>query len=172
MVQKPFEELTIADDTAKQCTSCTLLSYEFSYRKLVTTWYPCHPWQVMEHEPICREFLEMLFAVKIEKITYLSSQNTVTANSGAKSVRLDVLVKDEAGTTYDIEMSFTDRHPCLSVNTSFAVRQNIATAWNQRCWAVCLHVHCSTISFSIEKLTSVWNHRHPWRYWNRVVQKT
>jgi len=28
MVQKPFEDLTIADDTAKQCTSCTLLSYE------------------------------------------------------------------------------------------------------------------------------------------------
>ena len=27
MVQKPFEELTIADDTAKQCMSCTLLSY-------------------------------------------------------------------------------------------------------------------------------------------------
>ena len=50
MVQKPFEELTIADDTAKQCTSCTLLSYEFSYRKLVTTWYPCHPWQIMEHD--------------------------------------------------------------------------------------------------------------------------
>ena len=102
MVQKPFEELTIADD--------------FMFCK------------VMEHEPICKEFLEMLFNAKIEKITYLSSQNTVTANSGAKSVRLDVLVKDEAGTTYDIEMSFTDRHPCLSVNTSFAVRQNIATA--------------------------------------------
>ena len=31
-----------------------------------------------------------------------------------------------------LEMSFTDRHPCLSVNTSFAVRQNIATAWNHR----------------------------------------
>ena len=46
----------------------------------------------------------MLLGTKIEKITYLSSQNTVTANSGAKSVRLDVLVKDEAGTTYDIEM--------------------------------------------------------------------
>jgi len=29
MTQKPFEELTIADDTAKQCTSCTLLSYSF-----------------------------------------------------------------------------------------------------------------------------------------------
>ena len=132
MTEKPFEELTITDDTAKQCTSCTLLSYEFSIRKLVPARYPCHPWQVMEHEPICREFLEMLFGTTIEKITYLSSQNTVTANSGAKTVRLDVLVKDKAGTTYDIEMSFTDRHPCLSVNTSFAVRQNIATAENQR----------------------------------------
>ena len=35
MTQKPFEELTIADDTTKQCPSCTLLSYEFSIRKLV-----------------------------------------------------------------------------------------------------------------------------------------
>ena len=107
MTQKPFEDLTISDD--------------FMFCK------------VMEYEPICKEFLEMLFGATIEKITYLSSQNTVTANSGAKSVRLDVLVKDEAGSSYDIEMSFTDRHPCLSVNTSFAVRQNIATAENQRC---------------------------------------
>jgi len=78
MVQKPFEELTIADD--------------FMFCK------------IMEYEPICKEFLEMLFTTTIEKITYLSSQNTVTANSGAKSVRLDVLIKDKAGTTYDIEM--------------------------------------------------------------------
>ena len=78
MVQKPFEELTISDD--------------FMFCK------------VMECEPICKEFLEMLFATKIDKITYLSSQNTVTANSGAKSVRLDVLVQDKTGTSYDIEM--------------------------------------------------------------------
>ena len=70
MTQKPFEDLTISDD--------------FMFCK------------VMESEPICKEFLEMLFATKIEKITYLSSQNTVTANSGAKTVRLDVLVKDKA----------------------------------------------------------------------------
>ena len=78
MTQKPFEDLTIADD--------------FMFCK------------VMEYEPICKEFLEMLFNAKIEKITYLSSQNTVTANSGAKTVRLDVLVKDGSGTSYDIEM--------------------------------------------------------------------
>ena len=102
MKQKPFEELTISDD--------------FMFCK------------VMEHEPICKEFLEMLFGTKIEKITYLSSQNTVTTNSGAKTVRLDVLVRDERGTSYDIEILFTDRHPCLSENTSFAIRQNIAAA--------------------------------------------
>ena len=58
----------------------------------------------MEYAPICKEFLEILFSVKIEKITYLSPQNTVTTNSEAKTVRLDVLVKDKAGTSYDIEM--------------------------------------------------------------------
>ena len=80
MTQKPFEDLTIADD--------------FMFCK------------VMEYEPICKKFLEMLFNAKIEKITYLSSQNTVTANSGAKTVRLDVLVKNKADTSYDIEMCF------------------------------------------------------------------
>ena len=41
---------------------------------------------------------------------------------------LDVKLHIKDGTTIDIEISFTDRRPCLSVNTSFAVRQNIAAA--------------------------------------------
>ena len=49
---------------------------------------------------------EMLFTVNIGKITYLSSQNGVITNSAAKTVRLDILVKDDAGTSYDIEMCF------------------------------------------------------------------
>ena len=59
MVQKPFEELTIADD--------------FMFCK------------VMKYEPICKEFLEILFGTTIEKITYLSSQNSITGivNSSA-----------------------------------------------------------------------------------------
>ena len=81
MTRKPFEQLTFADD--------------FMFCK------------VMEHESLCRPFLEMLFSAQIDKITYLSSQNTVTTNSGAKTVRLDVLVKDEDGTSYDIEMCFS-----------------------------------------------------------------
>ena len=78
MTGKPFEELTFADD--------------FMFCK------------AMEHEPICKEFLEMLFSAQIDKIVYLSTQNNVTASSGAKTVRLDVLVKDKHGTSYDIEM--------------------------------------------------------------------
>ena len=99
-MRKSFEDLTIADD--------------FMFCK------------IMEHESLCRPFLEMLFTVNIGKITYLSSQNGVITNSAAKTVRLDILVKDDAGTSYDIEMSFSDRHPCLSENTSFALQQNIA----------------------------------------------
>lgn len=83
-MRKPFEELTISDD--------------FMFCK------------VMEQESLCRPFLEMLFSTKIEKITYLSSQNTVTTNSGAKTVRLDVLVKDDVGTFYDIEMQVGNQY--------------------------------------------------------------
>jgi len=46
----------------------------------------------------------MLFATKIDKITYLSTQDSVTTKSSAKTVRLDVLVKDGVGTSYNIEM--------------------------------------------------------------------
>ena len=96
-MRKPFEDLTIADD--------------FMFCK------------IMEHESLCRPFLEMLLTVNIDKITYLSSQNGVITNSAAKTVRLDILVKDDAGTSYDIEMSFSDRHPCLSENSEFCIRK-------------------------------------------------
>ena len=66
--------------------------------------------KVMEQEPICKEFLELLFNAKIEKITYLSSQNNITTNAGAKNIRLDVLVKDEAGTSYDVEMQVANQY--------------------------------------------------------------
>ena len=62
----------------------------------------------------------MVLANEIGKIAYLSPQNTVAAGIEAKTVRLDLLVKDEAGKSYDIEMAFSDRRPCLSENTSFS----------------------------------------------------
>ena len=83
-MRKSFDELTIADD--------------FMFCK------------IMQNEAICKHFLEMVLAGKIGKITYLSSQNAVITGTGAKSVRLDILVKDEAGKSYDIEMQVSNEH--------------------------------------------------------------
>ena len=60
-----------------------------------------------------------------------------------KTGRLDIKIRLNDGRKIDVEMSFPDRLPCLSGNTSFAIRQNIAAAWN---------------------------HRHPWR--NRYGKKS
>ena len=59
---------------------------------------------------VCKQFLEMVLAGKIGKITYLSSQNAIAAGAEAKSIRLDILVKDENGKSYDIEMQVANEH--------------------------------------------------------------
>ena len=81
---KSFDDLTIADD--------------FMFCK------------VMQNEDICKEFLEMVLSDKIGKIVYLSPQNSVATGIEAKSVRLDVFVKDESGKSYDIEMQVSNEH--------------------------------------------------------------
>ena len=83
-MKKSFDDLTIADD--------------FMFCK------------VMQDESICKEFLEIVLANEIGKIAYLSPQNTVAAGIEAKSVRLDVFVKDENGKSYDIEMQVANEH--------------------------------------------------------------
>jgi len=83
-MRKSFDELTIADD--------------FMFCK------------VMQNEGICKEFLEMILAGQIGKIAYLSPQNSVATGIEAKSIRLDVFVKDEAGKSYDIEMQVSNEH--------------------------------------------------------------
>ena len=83
-MKKSFDDLTIADD--------------FMFCK------------VMQNESICKEFLEMVLSDKIGKIAYLSPQNSVAIGIEAKSIRLDVFVKDEAGKSYDIEMQVANEH--------------------------------------------------------------
>ena len=83
-MRKSFDDLTIADD--------------FMFCK------------IMQDEETCKTFLEMVLAGKIGKITYLSSQNAVVTGTAAKSVRLDILVKDENGKSYDIEMQVANEH--------------------------------------------------------------
>ncbi|UTC68273.1 MULTISPECIES: Rpn family recombination-promoting nuclease/putative transposase [unclassified Treponema] len=83
-MRKSFDELTIADD------------YMFC--------------KVMQDEETCKTFLEMTLAAQIGKISYLSSQNAIITGAEAKSIRLDVLVKDENGKSYDIEMQAVNEH--------------------------------------------------------------
>ena len=70
-MRKSFDDLTIADD--------------FMFCK------------VMQDEAICKQFLEMVLAGKIGKITYLSSQNSIAAGIEAKSIRLEILRHRNAG---------------------------------------------------------------------------
>ena len=83
-MKKRFDDLTIADD--------------FMFCK------------IMQDEGLCKQFLEMILAGDIGKITYLSSQNAIVTGSESKSVRLDLLVKDETGKSYDIEMQVSNEY--------------------------------------------------------------
>ena len=110
-MRKAFDDLTITDD------------YMFCI--------------VMQNKSICKAVLNMVLAQSIGPITDITYQKTFDQVGYAKGIRLDAWVKDSNGNVYDVEMSFSDRRPCLSENTSFAFWQNVAAAWN---------------------------HRHPWRY--------
>jgi len=74
---KPVEELTFTDD------------FMFGY--------------VMRNEEICKELLERLLKIKIEKLEYPELQKSISPYYEAKGVRLDVYVKD-SDKVFDIEI--------------------------------------------------------------------
>ena len=75
---KPWEELTIRDD------------YMFKL--------------IMSRKPICKSMLECTLGMKIQDIIYLEAEKTMTARYQGKGIRLDIYVKDEKDTVYNIEM--------------------------------------------------------------------
>lgn len=74
----PFEKLTLADD--------------FLFCK------------VMQNKRLCKELLEIILHVKINKIEYTESQKVLDDAVDEKSIRMDVYVQDDKHTIYDIEM--------------------------------------------------------------------
>ena len=74
---KPIEELTFTDD------------YMFGY--------------VMRNPEICKELLERLLKIKIERLEYPELQKSISPYYEAKGVRLDVYVKD-SDKVFDIEV--------------------------------------------------------------------
>ncbi|MDI9216908.1 MULTISPECIES: Rpn family recombination-promoting nuclease/putative transposase [Clostridium] len=60
--------------------------------------------KVMSDKEICKEFLEKLLEIKIEKIEMPENQKTIELLLESKGIRLDIYVKDENNTVYNVEM--------------------------------------------------------------------
>jgi predicted transposase/invertase (TIGR01784 family) len=60
--------------------------------------------KVMSDKEICKELLEEILEIKIEKVEIIEEQKTIDLLLESKGIRLDVYVKDEKNTIYNVEM--------------------------------------------------------------------
>lgn len=81
-MEKAFEELQLKDD------------FMFSI--------------IMRNPKFCKPFLERVLGIKISRIEYPKSQDTIDLSADAKSVRLDIYVEDDDNSVYNIEMQTTE----------------------------------------------------------------
>ena len=75
---KPWEDLTIQDD------------YMFKL--------------IMNIKPICLKLLQGILRMEIKDIHYLETEKSMDARYQGKGIRMDVYVRDDAATVYNIEM--------------------------------------------------------------------
>lgn len=65
--------------------------------------------KVMQDTELCKELLQRILPdLDIERIEYPELQKSINIDMDARSVRLDVYVKDDRETVYDIEMQVSD----------------------------------------------------------------
>ena len=61
--------------------------------------------KVLEENPdVCKELLEMLLDIKIDRIEQPKSEQTFKTDFDSRGIRLDVYVKDGTGRCFDIEI--------------------------------------------------------------------
>ena len=60
--------------------------------------------KAMLDDELCREVLETVLGIEIERVEHVGRQHALDAGPASKSVRLDVYVRDGKGTVYDVEM--------------------------------------------------------------------
>ena len=63
--------------------------------------------KVMRNPELCKGMLERLLDISIDRIEYQEEQKVIDIVKDSKSVRLDVYLKDEKGTVYDVEIQAT-----------------------------------------------------------------
>lgn len=65
--------------------------------------------KIMRNPELCKELLQRILPhLEIDRIKYPETQKSIQPDVDARSVRLDVYVKDDKNTVYDIEMQVTD----------------------------------------------------------------
>ena len=64
--------------------------------------------KVMRNRKLCKQLLEVILNVRIERIDYPEEQKTIDHSIDARSVRLDVYIKDDMQTVYNVEMQATN----------------------------------------------------------------
>ena len=77
-----------------------------------------------ENKPLLQDLLECILDLSAEDVSELElmDKELTKEELSDKTGILDVKLKLTNGTVIDVEISFSDRHPCLSENTSFAIR--------------------------------------------------
>ena len=78
--------------------------------------------KVMRNPELCKEMLERLLDIQIDHIEYPEEQKVIDISKDSKSVRLDVYLKDEKGTVYNIEIQTTKKPS----------QKNKVLCWNDR----------------------------------------
>jgi len=83
-----------------------------------------------ENKPILQDLLQCILELSSDEISGLElmDKELTKEELSDKTGILDVKLRLKNGSIIDIEISFSDRRPCLSENTSFAIWQNIAAA--------------------------------------------
>lgn len=74
--------------------------------------------QVMRTEEICKLFLEALLEIEIEHIEFLDRQKDFTDSYEYHGIRLDVYLKDDKGTVFNVEVQ-TERKDSLPRRVRF-----------------------------------------------------
>ena len=65
--------------------------------------------KVMQNPKLCKELLQRILPdLKIDRIEYPELQKAIRPDADAKSIRLDVYVKDDKNVVYNIEMQASD----------------------------------------------------------------
>ena len=82
-----------------------------------------------ENKPLLQDLLECILDLSAEDVSELElmDKELTKEELSDKTGILDVKLKLTNGTVIDIEISFSDRHPCLSENTSFGIAKTSRT---------------------------------------------